>query len=62
MIQNSIVVESDIAGEFIRHEVNILSLITFLRLVIVCLSASRVVLVGVDQFGEGDVSLDGSWY
>ncbi len=58
MVKNSIIVEGDVSGEFVREVIVICSFYIFGDLVVVSLSAPRVVLVGVDEFGKGDVFFD----
>jgi hypothetical protein len=58
MIKNTIIVEGDISGKLIRQIIEILSFVAFNGLIVVSLPASHVVLVSVDQFGEGDVAFE----
>jgi hypothetical protein len=58
MIKNTIIVEGDISGKLIRQLIEILSFVVFKGLIVVSLPASHIVLVGVDEFGEGDVAFE----
>ena len=62
MIKNTIIVEGDISSKLIRQKIEILSFVVFKGLIIVSLPASHVVLVGVDEFGEGDVAFERGCY